>query len=140
MLVARSSVAPLITPGRCIRTGPSYRPSCARHGTDFLFCSSLGCVLSLQTPSAKVPQLSLSFAAIVHTVPRCRKISSVHTCSGLPTDPPPPPPSPPSPLILPATVLLNLNLLSIVLVMRPAHFHFALVTFLPAECIVGYDS
>ena len=84
----------------------------------FLLYSILGCVLPQQAvASARVFQLSLSFAILVHTTPCCPKMSSLQRRLGLPTD---------LTQSVCHSVLLLVHLLPFIRAMRPANFHFLL--------------
>ena len=71
-------------------------------------------------PSARVIQLSLSFAVLVHTTPCCPTMSPLQRRYGLPADL--------TPFIF-HSVLLIVHLLSFIRAMCPVHFHFLLVSF-----------
>ena len=88
-----------------------------------LFYSSLFQAVSFhwrKKPSAKVLQLSLSFAILVHTAPCYPTTSSLRWRFGLPTDLTP---------FICHSVLLMVHLLSFIRAKYPAPFHFALVTY-----------
>ena len=85
-----------------------------------LIYSVVGCVLPLQEAGfGQVLQLSLPFAILVYTIPRCPTVSSLQRRFGLHTD------------LIPFichSVLLMIHLLSFICEMCPAQFHFALAT------------
>ena len=87
-----------------------------------LFYSILGCVLPLlEEHSARVLQLSLSFAILFHIAPCCPTISSLQQLFCLPADLMP---------FICHSMLLTVHLLSFIWVMCLASFHFAFVTYL----------
>ena len=82
-------------------------------------CSVLGCVLPLQEVALRKSPPTLSFPLLVHIAPCCPTLSFLQ-CFGLQTDLTP---------FICHSVLLTVHLLSFILAMCPAHFHFVLVMY-----------